>query len=217
MQVYFHYPGQLMKSFIKPGYNSSLIQFLTSLYTNEHNDPNGVLEFALFQPKTLRKRANSNTPCNPDIESYDKHIQYQLINELGCIPIYWKNMFDNETHYKDCTKPGELKSAYRKLSDVQKMLRNYEKPCDEMIVTVNSFANKNPTTYLEETTLAFYYKEQMYEEIQYIKAMGFESWLSNVGGFVGIFLGYSMMQIPELVIWMFNMFHQRKYKYLKGK
>ena len=29
--------------------------------------------------------------------------------------------------------------------------------------------------------------------------MGFESFWSGVGGFVGIFLGFSLMQIPDLV------------------
>ena len=44
------------------------------------------------------------------------------------------------------------------------------------------------------------YDETMYEEIEYSKDFGVESFISNVGGFVGIFLGYSMMQFPELLV-----------------
>ena len=51
----------------------------------------------------------------------------------------------------------------------------------------------------EEVAIRFDYKETMYEEIEYSKDFGVESFLSNVGGFVGIFLGYSIMQFPELL------------------
>ena len=49
-----------------------------------------------------------------------------------------------------------------------------------------------------ESLVNFIYKDKYYEEIIYAKDFGPESFLSNVGGFVGIFLGYSMMQIPVL-------------------
>ena len=58
---------------------------------------------------------------------------------------------------------------------------------------------------------------EMYEEIRYYKAMEFENWLSNVGGFVGIFLCYSVMQIPELIMFIMSLNFQLKCKSFKGK
>ena len=46
--------------------------------------------------------------------------------------------------------------------------------------------------------ITFIYEEKYYEEITYSKDFGFESFWSGMGGFVGIFLGYSMMQFPDL-------------------
>ena len=57
----------------------------------------------------------------------------------------------------------------------------------------------------------------MFEETQYSKAVEFQNWLSNVGGFVGIFLGYSLMQLPELFIFILELNVLRKYRFLKGK
>ena len=37
------------------------------------------------------------------------------------------------------------------------------------------------------------------EEIENSKSYDFESFVSGVGGFIGIFLGYSILQIPELL------------------
>ena len=36
-------------------------------------------------------------------------------------------------------------------------------------------------------------------EIKEIKDFGFEDFISSLGGFIGIFLGYSMFQIPQLL------------------
>ena len=38
-----------------------------------------------------------------------------------------------------------------------------------------------------------------YEEISQVEDFGPQDFISNLGGFIGIFLGYSMMQIPELL------------------
>ena len=43
------------------------------------------------------------------------------------------------------------------------------------------------------------YQERHYQEILYAKDFGFESFWSGLGGFVGIFLGYSLLQIPDLL------------------
>ena len=44
-----------------------------------------------------------------------------------------------------------------------------------------------------------YNLEKYYEEIKQVEDFGFQDFVSNVGGFFGIFVGYSMMQIPELL------------------
>ena len=47
--------------------------------------------------------------------------------------------------------------------------------------------------------MKFLYKEKYYQEIENVRDFGFETFWSSVGGFVGIFLGYSMLQFPELI------------------
>ena len=47
--------------------------------------------------------------------------------------------------------------------------------------------------------LDFVYMDDFYQEIVNVRDFGFESFWSGVGGFVGIFLGYSLLQIPDLL------------------
>ena len=49
----------------------------------------------------------------------------------------------------------------------------------------------------EDFYMKFIYEDTYFQEITYTKSFGLESFISNVGGFIGIFLGYSIMQLPE--------------------
>ena len=51
----------------------------------------------------------------------------------------------------------------------------------------------------DDARMMFSYEDNVYEEIQNTKSFGLESFVSGVGGFIGIFLGYSILQIPELL------------------
>ena len=85
-----------------------------------------------------------------------------------------------------------------------------------MVLTIHS-VNNNPNPKPKDIAIKFIYTEKVYEEIQYTKAIGFESWLSNVGGFVGIFLGYSMMQFPELLLFFTTIFNYERRNQFRSK
>ena len=216
IQIFIHYPGQLMRSFDKPKYTASFPYFLSTLKGIEKNRPN-ILEFKISQGRTLRKRPNSNPPCNKDISSFDQHLQQKLIDRLECIPTYWKNIQRSHSKYVECQSPIILKYAYNNISEVKNILEWNEQPCDEMILLSIDSINNNPTIIPKDITIEFIYTEKIYEEIEFTQAIGFENWLSNVGGFVGIFLGYSMMQFPEALSFIFEFFSKQKYKNLVRK
>ena len=48
-------------------------------------------------------------------------------------------------------------------------------------------------------TIKVSYVESTYQETENVKEFPFESFFSSLGGFIGIFLGYSMLQIPEIL------------------
>ena len=43
------------------------------------------------------------------------------------------------------------------------------------------------------------YRDRQYAEIRYSRGFGFESFFSGIGGFVGIFLGFSIMQLAPIL------------------
>ena len=58
--------------------------------------------------------------------------------------------------------------------------------------------------------------QKYYQEIEFVKDFGFESFWSGIGGFVGIFLGFSMMQFPEALEFLYDFFCKRNNRIVKG-
>ena len=82
-------------------------------------------------------------------------------------------------------------------------------------MTIDSINYLNPKP--KKIAIQFIYTDKIYEEIQCVKEIDFNAWLSNVGVFVGIFLGYSMMQFPELVLLMISTLKRKKNSIQKGR
>ena len=211
IQIFVHYPGQLISSFDKPKYESTFSYLLSTLRETGANPR--VLDFKLSQCRVLRKRHDSKIPCNKHIKNYDKFIEEQLAGQLGCTPPYWKNYISIMNGTEECTSADKLREAYSYLADFKKTLDETDHPCDEMLIQSIDSINYKPIPIPQDMSIAFHYTEKMYEEIQYTRAMGFESWLSNVGGFVGIFLGYSIMQIPDIFSYLIKSLYEKRDKF----
>ena len=210
--MFVHYPEQLIRNLDKPKYSAHKTKFLRNI------EPNGNirgLEFKISQVQTLRKRHDSNTPCNKEIDSYDMYLLKELSKDLNCVPSYWIDILRGHHELEECTSSKKLQLAYGNISDVKNILSWNQIPCDEMLLLSIDSINEKPDPVPKDIVIKFYYAEPIYEEIKYTKAIGFVNWLSNVGGFLGIFLGVSMMQFPELFPYLFQMCKIDKQK-LKG-
>lgn len=220
IQVFIHSPNQLIRSFDKPKYKSSLSLFTSSLSKRKKlgstvKDTN-ILEFKISQVKQMRRRPDSSVPCNDNSDN-DKYHQQQIVKAIGCIPPYWKDSLPNDGHLEYCTTRQNLKNAFRTINDPKGIPALKDVPCNEMNLLSIDSVNHEPSPKPNDISMQFFYLEKTYEEIRYYKMMEFESWLSNVGGFIGIFLGYSLMQIPEFLVYTIGYFRKKKYSFCKSK
>ena len=158
----------------------------------------------------MRKRPDSTTPCNHEIEDSDINFQkiVSLQKDTRCVPPFWKKKLQGILELKECTTPTQLKRIYRYINNYKEVLANYTAPCIDMYNAVAWNWNlKQEKPARNQAVIKFFYQEKYYEEIKYSKAFDVEGFISNLGGFVGIFLGYSLMQLPGLlgrfIIWSF--------------
>ena len=217
MDVFVHYPNQVISSLGKAKYSDSFSHLQSIL---NGTDPK-TLEFKLTECKGIKKRHDSNEKCSLDIKNYDKYLQQKMAEtlekQIGCVPIYLKSSLSNGTALEVCYSPDELKKAHQILKGMKNNFANYEKPCNEMLVLSIDSINNNPFPVPDDISMKFIYTEKTFEEIEYVKAIGFENWLSNVGGFVGIFLGYSIMQFPEFLLLLATVFNRKRLDFLASR
>ena len=99
----------------------------------------------------------------------------------------------------ECKSPQQLQRM-QELSD-DDIFRLYKPPCDEMSAVTNFYQRhlKEGKKGSKQLDITVYYLKHYFQEITNREAFGFEAFWSSVGGFIGIFLGYSLMQLPDIV------------------
>ena len=213
LDVFVHYPNQLIQSYGNPKYSISFSHLNSILYDRSPK----ILEIKLSECKRIKRRVDSNEPCSENIENYDQYFQQKIAEHLGCVPIYFKYAMTNESNIEECESKNKLMEAQYIIDNFDKFLNGIAKPCDEMLVLTIDSVDNNPDLKPNDIAIKFIYSDKVYEEIEYTKGIKFEGWLSNVGGFVGIFLGYSMMQFPDVILFIITMFNYERRNHFRGK
>ena len=146
---------------------------------------------------TLRKRPDSNIPCNNMAEDDDRKFQAQIINFIGCVPLYWDYIKTQHTGIDNCRSTKDVKRANHFIHNYQDVLSSYDPPCTEMTTLVE--VTKDEIPFKQKGQIRVTYIDKTYQEIENVQDFSFETFWSSLGGFIGIFLGYSVLQIPELL------------------
>ena len=60
-----------------------------------------------------------------------------------------------------------------------------------------------------ELSVQCIYQDETYQEIVNLMDFSFESLWSNAGGFIGMMLGYSVLQIPEAIYKIWDLYRKR--------
>ena len=191
-KLYVHHPGQLIRSIRSPIFESTIHGFDWNL---------NILSFKISQVSILRKRHDANERCNTDLHDDDQQRRIEIVEKVGCIPIYWVNLMPTNFSIGECKLPQDLSQVYQELEHIAVLKRNYDPPCYEMKLGVTFEQRGSGYGYgyhIIQTN--FRYMDTSYQEIINVREFGLESLWSGVGGFVGIFVGTSLLQIPSLVL-----------------
>ena len=202
-----HYPGQLMRSMHKPALAASFFDL-------------GVAELKLRdifiqQVTVLKMRKNSNQPCDDKILDDDTKFIDEVIKKSGCIPVYLKPLALNDSKYKECQSQTQLQNVYQVLNNYKDTLLSYRPPCVDMRVLVREQLTEPLKNHHKEIDIKLTYNEGTYQEIINTRDFGMDTFWTSVGGFVGLFLGYSISQIPDLIASIPDLFRKsRKGSYI---
>ena len=144
-----------------------------------------------------KNRPDSNVPCNPNIDNDDETFQEEVIKRIGCVPVYWSYLLPVLKTNTLCESSGELQNASKLINNIKDVLASYDPPCLDMTASV--LFTRDSYQRSRRFLIKVLYTEQFYQEIKNVKEFSFETFWSTAGGYLGFFLGYSLLQIPELL------------------
>ena len=94
-------------------------QFQILLREDETINPK--LDVDIFQLNVLRRRHDSETVCNQDLNSnVDIRWRETIMNKVKCIPTYWKNLEHstdfNHKEFEACSRSNQYSDLYDEIS-----------------------------------------------------------------------------------------------------
>lgn len=193
LKLFAHHPGQLTRVLDTPIFNTMV---------DVINRQNNHMVFSISQVSILRKRADANVPCDQYLQDDESKLRQQIIKKNGCHPIYWEPLMELPNLSGRCNNSSQLRSVYHDIKDYKKVLKSYKAPCNEMrgVTTLQSQPYGYSDGYM---FLDILYMEETYQEIVNHRDFTLQGFFSDCGGFVGMILGYSLLQVPHEIgkIW----------------
>ena len=203
--AYIHQKGQLIRTLKKPTFKLFGKQ-LHSGKLNKHKGFQYGIKLRNNAIDVLRKRPNAAVRCDDTLHDDDNQWRQTVIEKTQCIPTFMRRFVlesDARTYLlrlQECnqTQYRAIEERYDPYDKFEAIAKYYTGPCTQMssIVTITEtlkhFVDSNHTS----LKLNFQYDE-CYKETVNQKAYLVSDLLCQIGGIVGMIIGYSLLHLPE--------------------
>ena len=194
LKIFLHYPGQFIRTIERPIYEMEIKRY----WIAEH------ITVLISDVTTLRRRNKPSDPCDDRTVEHDQEFKKKVMQEVTCKPSYWSDLPHLKIYDWDsfplCRTSEELKNVYRHIKNISKIVSSGPLPCTEMAISA-TIQNKM-LEYGElpgRIHILVRYSTLQYQQIINVRDFDFDSMFSAIGGFVGIFLGYSLLQATAII------------------
>ena len=198
--VYLHHPGQLIRQFGK-----QILHLTRANFRKAMNKSHNYYSIHINQVEVLRKRPDGVIPCNRSLENDDLSWRQNIVRKVGCIPSYWfdldlearkkqKNEYDkNLPRCTDSKKLQLISKHFLPPKSTDNGTSLYIGPCNQLGIT----ASVTQSDVEENLILGFNYFVEEYRETVNGRAFDFETLWSQIGGLIGMFLGFGLWQVTN--------------------
>ena len=187
--IKMHYPGQLLRHTMQK-YVWKSLENKTSAYV--------TMRFKIQKLEVIRQRETSKEPCNKDWKEDDETMLLQKISRIGCKPSFLKIKSDspicksqkqmkmfatfNSSHYHaPCQSIQKILYAYEEYSILEDWTEEWTSEIDDIFEVM------------------FEFTDGTYMEIEQVRDYGLQDVVGDIGGYLGLFLGFALLQIPEMI------------------
>jgi hypothetical protein len=187
--VKIHYSGQF--------FNAKMQKYLWTYLGNFTYWLN--MRFKVQKLEVIRNRETKKRPCNKNWKKDDKNIMNEKIKRVGCKPSHWKMdsvipMCKFKNQMEEFSK-FDMTLYQPPCQSIQKILHTYE----ELEILVDYTSEwRNEIYGIYEVIIEF--QDGTFMEVQQVRDYGILDVVGDIGGYLGLFLGFALLQIPELTL-----------------
>ena len=200
MRIYIHQDGQVVRRLGKFVHEFEAEDF----EKNQFHPGINKVHINLNQVEILRKRPNAVTECNPALLDDDKEYRNAVMQSMGCFPTYWKSFVQGSSvastglNFPMCAHQSEYEMIlkhYLPENKVENATKLYPQPCTSMTTDVTITKLFKSTLHKDRLRLEVYYNQETYREYINKEAVDLHDLWSRIGGLIGMFLGFSLLQV----------------------
>ena len=223
LTIHIHLKGQFLRSLGKP---SAILIGKDLFQEKSQTNPDFVksIKANINSMDILRKRYDADDKCNRTLKNDDMKWLKTFAEKLQCHPPFFgyiANTSEFQNNFPKCEKEKLNKIAHNFSADnnFDVIANFYEPPCTQMssVVTTTEKQKKSPRDGVSSVAVSFEYPTEYRETVNQREYSAYDLW-SQIGGIVGIIVGYSLMQIPEsagkALVWC-QEFHGKRYELQK--
>ena len=200
-QLYFHYPQQFTRSW------PSQKRYWPSRSTSDNNYK---MRLSLKNMEVLKRRYKNEEQCEQR-KDYDNMVSKYITDSVKCKPPYWTS--DENTTL--CKNGQKLKEINDKFWDIFYGNVDLNPPCREIKHITMDFAEADTKEIdKSEMNLYLFFRDPMYKEIRQTRAYNIKMVIGDIGGYVGLLLGYALVNLPQIIVdiigkWKNHLIHQK--------
>ena len=193
LKIFLHYPYQFVRNIERHVVEVDMKRYWISK----------KVTLLLSDVTTLRRRNKANEPCNDKQIDDDLSFRTKVVQNAKCKPTYWKSLAIeleiDKTPIQLCRTSNEHRQVYKSIKNISEILASSAQPCNEMLVSAtvqNKMMEYDPPGQIH---ILVRYSTSQYQQIVNVRDFDFDSMFSAIDGFVGIFLGYSLLQTTDFI------------------
>ena len=195
--VKFHYPNQIFRAFTSTSYRWA--DRNATRYGKYYQ-----MRFVINSMEVFQRREKYSMPCYDEKLNYDRRVLDDTVGNVGCYPPYY-----NASHISTpCDSKEKLLQTRKILWEEFTKLKNKWPPCAEIQKLTLGYHEEDLNASEEDDVneagdngwfkVIVTNKALHFKEIKQTRAYTVQSLVGNVGGYLGLFLGYSLRDIHTL-------------------
>ena len=194
---------------VSVGFPNQRQRYSTSSVTwdTEVTNKSYAMRFQVTGMDVIQARNKKSRRCDEEWRKYDEKAKSNRIASVGCVPPYWKSQYP-EDNFQICSNKTDMKTLYRDAD-----WNRHTTPCRRMTRLTTNYM-EFPTIYHDKEVgpeyqdqylaVYLYFPRASFKNIVLVRAFDIQTLIGNVGGYIGLFLGHTLLQIPGFVYYLWK-------------